>query len=173
MFGDMYDPNLARPLRSLAPLRRYRLFISHAWDYGGDYEGLVNLLNSDYSFSWENWSVPKDQPLQPLLALPKSYRFLIRQIDSLISQSECLLVLAGMYVNHRGWIQSEIEAALDFNKPIIAVVPRGNERIPDAVSSTAKETVRWNSMSITTVIRRVCGGSFETQLSNFLIPPKY
>lgn len=46
--------------------RRYALFISHAWDYHSEYDGLVNLLNSDSSFFWENLSVPKDKPLRTL-----------------------------------------------------------------------------------------------------------
>jgi len=37
-----------------------------------------------------------------------------------------------MYVAHRQWIQSEIESALDFKKPIVGVAPRGQERIPEA-----------------------------------------
>ena len=67
------------------------------------------------------------------MRLPKSYRYLVRQLDERISWADCLLVLAGMYVAHRGWIQSEIEAAQEFGKAIIAVQPRGNERFPEAL----------------------------------------
>ncbi len=138
----------------LAPLRLYRLFISHAWDYKGEYEGLVNLLNSDQTFLWHDLSVSEDRPLPVLLKLPKSYRYLVRQIDERIAKADCLLVLAGMYVTHRGWIQSEIEAAQDFMKPIIAVEPRGNERFPEAVMHAATERVGWNCVSIVSAIRR-------------------
>jgi MTH538 TIR-like domain (DUF1863) len=141
------------------PTRRYRLFISHAWDYKDEYEGVVNLLNADYSFGWDNVSVPEDVPLMPSLRLPKSYRYLVRQLDASISRADCLLVLAGMYVAHRGWIQSEIEAAQEFRKPIIAVQPRGNERFPEAVTHAAVVTVGWNTASIVSAIRRHVGGS--------------
>src|ERR1035441_1363752 len=136
------------------PSRRYGLFISHAWDYKGEYEGLVNLLNKHPGFLWDNLSVPEDRPLAFLLQLPKSYRYMVRQLDYKIANADCLLVLAGMYVAHRGWIQSEIEAAKDFRKPIIAVNPRGNERFPEAVSQAADEIVGWNSESIVSAIRR-------------------
>jgi len=89
--------------------------------------------------------------------LPKSYRYLVRQIDERIAQADCLLVLAGMYVAHSGWIQSEIEAAKDFRKPIIAIEPRGNERFPDAVMHAADERVGWNSLSIISAIRKRAG----------------
>jgi hypothetical protein len=94
-------------------------------------------LNSDVHFLWENCSVPKDDPLRFLQRLPKSYRYLVRQLDERIFQSDYPLVLAGMYAAHSGWIQSEIEAAKDLGKPIIAARPRGNERLPDAVMHAA------------------------------------
>jgi hypothetical protein len=150
--------------------RRYGLFISHAWDYQGEYEGLVNLLNTDRSFLWENLSVPEDRPLAFSVMLPKSYRYLVRQIDERISKADCLLVLAGMYVAHSGWIQSEIEAAKDFRKPIIAVEPRGNERFPDAVMHAADERVGWNSASIISAIRKHAVG---TAIPPSRIPPPF
>lgn len=55
----------------LSQSRRYRLFISHAWDYKDEYERLVNLLNTDTSFLWDNLSVPEESPLSALLSLPK------------------------------------------------------------------------------------------------------
>ena len=140
------------------PSRRYALFISHAWDYKDEYERLVNLLNADTSFTWDNLSAPQENALSVLFHLPRSYRYLVRQIDERISKADCVLVLAGMYVAHSGWIQSEIEAAKDFGKPIIAVEPRGNERFPDAVMHAADERVGWNSASIISAIRRHTGG---------------
>src|SRR5271165_1707868 len=145
---------LPLPPFTLPPLRWYGLFISHAWDYTGEYEGLVNLLNASPFFLWNNLSVPEHKPLAIQMLLPKSYRYLVRQIDERISRADCLLVLAGMYVAHSGWIQSEIEAAKDFGKPIIAVEPRGNERFPEAVTHAADERVGWNSASIISAIRR-------------------
>jgi len=141
------------------PSHRYGLFISHSWDYRDEYERLVNLLNTDIGFLWENLSVPEENPLSVLMYLPKSYRFLVRQLDERISKADCLVVLAGMYVAHSGWIQSEIEAAQEFHKPIIAVEPRGNERFPEAVMHAAAESVGWNSASIISAIRRHASGS--------------
>src|SRR5271157_4621266 len=83
--------------------RRYQLFISHAWDYKDEYARLVDLLNTHPFFQWNNLSVPEEKPLPFLLHLPRSYRYLVRQLDERISKADCLLVLAGMYVAHRGW----------------------------------------------------------------------
>lgn len=118
-----------------------------------EYDGVVDLLNADRTFAWQI-SVPQDRPLQTLANLSKSYRFLVRQLDDRISRSDCILVLAGIYAAHRGWIQSEIEAAKDFGKPIIAIRPRGNVQFPDAVMHAATESVGWMTSSITTAIRK-------------------
>src|SRR5262245_60439662 len=123
---------LPQPLAAIFR-RRYKLFISHAWEYQSDYDGLVNLLNDDKSFSWDNLSVPADNPFPLLASLPKSYRYLVKRLEKQISEADCLVVIAGMYVAHRGWIQSEVEAALEFQKPIIAVLRPWQERIPEAV----------------------------------------
>lgn len=157
----------SRPqLPPVPPARRYGRFISHAWDYTGEYEGLVNLLNSDRSFLWNDLSVPEASPLPALAQLPRSYRHLVKQIDERISKSDCLLVLAGMYATHSRWIQSEIEAAKDFRKPIIGVQPRGNERFPKEVTHAADEMAGWNAASIISAIRRQAGGPHQ-----FIPPP--
>ena len=40
--------------------RTYNLFISHSWKHEGHYYGLENLLKS---FGFNNYSVPKDDPI--------------------------------------------------------------------------------------------------------------
>jgi hypothetical protein len=59
-----------------------------------------------------------------------------------------------MYVKYRGWIQSEIEAALAFSKPIIAVYPYGCERVPSELNAlTVTKWVGWRGSSVTSAIR--------------------
>lgn len=41
-----------------------------------------------------------------------------------------MLVIAGMYVNYKYWIQKEMEIAGTYNKPLIGIIPWGQERIP-------------------------------------------
>jgi MTH538 TIR-like domain (DUF1863) len=135
--------------------RRYGVFISHAWDYRADYDGVVNLLKLDPTFSWNNLSVPVEDPLKMNLLLKRSYRTLLRQIDERIYASDCLVVVAGMYFRHRGWIQSEVEAATEFGKPIIAVEPRGSQKFPEDLKPFVNERVGWMSRSIVGAIRKL------------------
>lgn len=153
--------------------KSYALFISHAWDYESDYQGAVRLLNADNSFRWENISVTRDRPLPPWSELrPRSFRSIVHQLDAKIKNADCVLVLAGMYVAQAGWIHSEIDSAKDFNKPVIAIAPRGQERFPRALIEDAEALVGWNSKSIIDVIRRLT--SLPAALSFpdlFALPP--
>ena len=135
----------------LRRFRTFKLFISHAWDRSEDYDGVIDLLRSDPEFKFEDLSAPEHRPLLTSPELPRSNRFFIKQLDDRIKSAECVLILAGMYCGHRAWIQSEIEAALEFKTPLIGVAPRGQERIPVEVSRVA-EMVRWNSKSIVEAI---------------------
>jgi len=126
--------------------KTYNLFISHAWAYGDQYDRVVNLLNAAPDFSWRNYSIPKDDP-KPGVSLEDELRNQIRPVHAVI-------VLAGMYVAYREWIQTEIEIAKAMEKPIIGVRPRGNERVPVAVSEAAKEVVGWKTSSIVAAIRK-------------------
>ena len=143
-------------LHSLTPLSsfEYRLFISHVWDYAEDYDGVVHLLNNDRNLRWKNLSIPIENPIKMPELLRKSNRHILKQLDEKIKEADALLVLAGMYVAHSGWVQSEIESALEFGKPIIGVKPRGQDRIPFALEQHACEMVGWTTVSITGAVRR-------------------
>ena len=43
--------------------KTYHIFISHSWAYSDSYENLVGLLEKDPSFSYIDYSVPKDDPI--------------------------------------------------------------------------------------------------------------
>ena len=47
-------------------LNDYRIFISHAWRYGDDYERLIKLLNEARYFSYYNYSAPKRKATIPM-----------------------------------------------------------------------------------------------------------
>ena len=63
------------------------------------------------------------------------------------------LLISGMYVVHRDWIQEEIDIAEYYNKPIIGIMPWGAQRIPVAVQQASDTMVGWNTNSIVTAVR--------------------
>ena len=127
----------------------YNLFISHAWKYNSEYYNLVNLLDNALYFPWKNYSVPQHDALET-----KTNKELNDALHRQISPCSCVLIIAGMYYNHREWIQKEIEIANEYHKPIIVVRPRGQERMPLALTSASYHQVNWNTDSIVSAIRK-------------------
>lgn len=130
-------------------LKTYDLFISHAWIYNDDYYRLVELLKAANYFSWRNYSVPEHDRLDANNN-KKLYSGLQRQIAPV----NAVLIISGMYVAHREWIQTEIDIAQAYGKPIIGIRPRGAQMMPTAVTAVAHEVVGWNTDSIVSAIRR-------------------
>lgn len=127
----------------------YNLFISHAWDYNDDYYRLINMLESDNNFSFKNYSVPEHDALEV-----KTDKDLEDGLRRQIAPSSILLIIAGMYYNHRKWIQKEIEIAEEMGKQILVVEPRGSERIP--IDLQKYYSTKWNTNSIINYIKILC-----------------
>ncbi len=55
----------------------------------------------------------------------------------IVGNASVVVIVSGMYVNNRKWIQKEIDIALEMNKPIIGVKPLGAQRITEEVNTIA------------------------------------
>ena len=130
-------------------LKTYRIFISHAWKYDTEYYKLEKMLKDAPNFRWQNYSVPQHDPLDTT-----TKKELGQALHRQISPTHIVVILSGMYVAHREWIQKEIDIASEMGKPIIGIKPRGQERIPQAVQDVAKEMVGWYTSSIVSAIRK-------------------
>jgi len=126
------------------------IFIPHSWKYDDEYTRLVNLLEGDDSFSFRDYSVPKDAPIDA-----ESDKKLMEEITNQIRAASVILIPAGMYAAHSAWIQTEISIAKEMNKPIVAVYPWGSQKMPQVVGDNADEIVGWNKDSIIQAIDKV------------------
>ena len=131
-------------------LRRYRIFISHAWRYNADYYRLINRLDEAPNFLYSNYSVPEHDPVDA--GNKKKLREELRQQ---IRPVEVVIILGGMYVAYSDWIQFEIDFAQYLGKPILGIRPWGAQVIPQAVQDAADEIVGWNAPTIVSAIRRL------------------
>jgi hypothetical protein len=134
-------------------LRNYDVFISHAWRYNDAYYRLIQLLDAAPYFQYRNYSVPAHDPVVDPGTVIGQIR-LANLLDAQIRPVQCVLVIAGMYAAHRFWIDKEIAFAQMYNKPIVGLVPWGQERVPLAVQAAAHEMVGWNTDSIVGAVRR-------------------
>jgi len=129
-------------------LKTRMLFISHAWQYDTAYLTLVRWFDDEPNFSWKNCSIPSTDAL-----LDKTTNGLATGITRQINPSQGVLIIAGMYAAHSGWIDYEIGEAKRLNKTIIGIRPWGQERLPVKVQAAADILVNWNSQSVIDVIR--------------------
>jgi hypothetical protein len=134
-------------------LRNYYIFVSHAWRYNQDYYNLIKLLNAAPNLQFRNYSVPTHNPLVDPATTVGQQR-LASMLDDQIRPPHCLLVIAGMYANHRYWIDKEMAIAESYGKPMIGLIPLGQERVPAGVQDRCHEMVGWRTASIVDAMRR-------------------
>ena len=99
-------------------------------------------------------SVPKDDPIHNA----RNALILQNTIEALISQSNIVIILTGMYANYSYWIDKELQGAEKSHKPILAVNPWGQQRTSRTVQSRATKTVGWNKQSVLDSIVRLSVG---------------
>lgn len=134
--------------------KTYRLFISHSWAYSDQYESLCDHLDDAPYFSYNNHSVPKDDPVHT----DGTDADLAEAIKNHMEGCHVVLVLAGKYATYSKWIKEEIQIAQEefySPKPIIGIKPWGSTQVSSAVKDAADEIVNWNKDSIVSAIRGV------------------
>ncbi len=132
----------------MTQLKKYRLLISHSWHYSNQYDTIKSWLNNATSFIWYNHSVSADNPFTV-----KSKNQLKTELSQQIQGCNAIIVVAGMYAKYSEWIDYEINEAIKMNKPIIAIKPWGNERVPKNIQDSANILIGWNSDSLISSIR--------------------
>lgn len=126
------------------------VFISHAWKYSGHYDTLAEWIFSNRwskgsaSFDFLNFSVPKDDPIHDA----DNDEQLRVALYGQISRSHVIVIPTGMYANYSKWIKKEIDGAKLYQKPILAVNLRGQQRAASVVQQAADRTVGWSSQSL-------------------------
>ena len=123
--------------------RIVRVFISHSWDHSDQYVYLVNFLRRIEDFQFYNYSVPKHDPLKA-----SSEKDLLDELCEQLRGCHVLIVLATMRPTYSEWIQKEILIANIYNKPVIAIVPRGQKRISSFIKTYSDTIVKWSTKSI-------------------------
>ena len=134
-------------------LKTYDIFISHAWKYGSEYDRLINMLNLASYFYYRNYSAPKDKPLVSPGSTVTN-RILKDCIDKKIRPVSVVIVLSGMYYYYHDWMQVEMDIALSYHKPIIAIKPWGNQFVPQQIVNVSNTVVNWNTDTIVSAIRK-------------------
>jgi hypothetical protein len=134
--------------------KTYNLFISHSWTYSDAYVGLRKLLDKHPTFTYRDYSVPKDDPIHNAANAAQLTAAIQRQMRS----CHVVIILSGVYSTYSKWITKEIElAASGFTdpKPILGIKPWAAERESKVVQEAATLMVNWNTQSIVNGIRDI------------------
>src|SRR5262249_27766808 len=94
--------------------RNYKIFICHRYGDTPLYASLRHTLNSAHSFAWTNLSVQTDRPLRL-----RTDNGLKTSLTHKVKTADLMLVFAH---SSGKWIEHEIDAAVRFGVPIIAVL---------------------------------------------------
>ncbi len=135
-------------------MKTYNLFISHSWAYSDSYERLESLLRNKNYFNFNDYSVPKDDPIHTR-GTDKELREAILQK---MRPCSAVLILAGVYATYSKWIKHEIwiaKRSFNISKPIIAIEPWGSEKTSSIVKESADLIVGWNTESVVSAIREL------------------
>jgi hypothetical protein len=125
----------------------FRIFPSHGWVRDDDYLRLFEYLESTTNFFYRNVCDPDSSPEGESVAERRA------RIVGAMKEAEVLLVMAGMYAEHRQWLDFEMQAALANQVPIVLIEHFGPQEAPEALKAAAAQVVGWNSRSIEDAVR--------------------
>lgn len=134
-------------------MKTHNLFVSHSWTYEDAYDRLCNFLDERSYFAYNNYSVPKDDPIHDAPNQTALRNAIVRQIQP----CHVVLIMAGVYSTYSKWINIELDIAKNhFNlpKPVIGIRPWAQRNVSSVVQDGADEIVSWNTDSIVGAIRR-------------------
>lgn len=134
--------------------KTYNIFISHSWSYSDDYEKLTGLLSKRPYFFYNDYSIPKDDPVHTSGTDRELYEAILNKMRA----CHVVLIMAGVYSTYSKWINKEIQAAktgFSNPKPIVAVKPWGQTNVSSVVARNADQLASWSTESIVNAIRAI------------------
>ncbi|MCA3440969.1 MAG: TIR domain-containing protein [Rhodobacter sp.] len=137
------------------------VFVSHSWSYGDHYSKINEwIFNENWQSDGEkiefyNTSVPRSDPIHGA----RNASELQRRIYERIQACHIVVCPMGMYSTHSFWIERELDGALLYRRPILAVNPWAQERKSSVVRNRANHEVGWNKKSVVDGIWKLTRGN--------------
>lgn len=135
-------------------MKTYNLFISHSWAYGDAYDRLIELLKSDWRFSFKDFSVPRYDPIHTRGTDKELQNAILNQMRP----CHVMIILSGVYATYSKWINKEVQIAktgFTAPKPILAIRPWAQERNSSVAQECADGICGWNTAPIIAKIREL------------------
>jgi hypothetical protein len=97
-------------------------------------------------------------------------RNLVLMLREQIAEADVVILIAEMYAQYRLWMECELAPAAEEQRPIVAVVPRGQAECPREVRFRAAAVVGWDNIALGKILihfasdRDASGGDAPEQL---------
>ncbi len=125
-----------------------KLFVTHLWEAGDDYQRVFEYLESTGNFYYQNYSAPDRLPSSD----KEAQREALRQQ---IAPAEVVVALAGLHRAHPDMFIFQLNYAKACDKPVVLLEAFGAKtEVPKAVRDLADEVIGWNERDLIDAIRR-------------------
>ncbi len=125
-----------------------KLYVTHLWEAGDDYQRVFEYLESTGTFYYQNYSAPD--------RLPGSDKEAQRQeLRQQIAPAEVVVALAGLHGTHPDMLIFQMNYTKACNKPVVLLEAFGAKaEVPKALRDLADEVIGWNERDLIDAIRR-------------------
>ncbi len=118
--------------------RTYKLFISYTNNDNEEYALFLSKLDASNDFQF------KDCALHDKTS-PENIKTQMRPVDVVV-------ILSGLLSKDETFLNSQIDAARELEKPIVVIRPFGMENVPSDLEEIASDVVGWNTPCIVDAI---------------------
>lgn len=126
-----------------------RVFVTHAWESGEDYQRVFEYLEGTRNFFYRNCSTPDKPP--PDLSVESRREDLRRQING----CEVVIALSGLLDAHRDLLVFQVNYAKSQEKPVVLLGGFGREiLVPAYLKDVVDAQVGWDGRALCDAVRR-------------------
>ncbi len=128
--------------------RSRRIFVSHPYNREKYHEKVVNLLSRNGKLPYFDHSIPQNEKMGG------SKQKINKKIEQKIRTANDVIIIASNHASRRPYIKKEIQMARKYDKNIVAVLPRGQQKVSKVIRENATKIVGWNSNSIKSAFQK-------------------
>ena len=138
------------------PAGTYDLFLTHAWNYTDEWQGLVALLDEYLPGKWRNWSLPwHDTSIDRYSEEGRAH--LEKLLRGQIAQASCVILVPETMSRAEGrmWLDKQLALAVHYATPIIGVLPQNGGQFPDELARNVNAIVPRDPCQIIATLDRL------------------
>ena len=134
----------------------YDLFLTHAWNYTDEWQGLVALLDEYIPGKWRNWSLPwHDTSIDRFSQRGREQ--LEKLLRGQIAQASGIIVLPETMDRAEGklWLEKQLALAREFKKLVLGISPKNGTAFPTELAAFTAVVVPRDAAQIIAALERL------------------